>query len=231
MKRWVLVALATLVTAGLIGLGVWQLERRVWKLALIERVEHRVHAAPVAAPAPAQWPALSRANAEYLRVAVTGRFLRVRPTLVRATTTLGGGYWVVAPFRTDDGFIALINRGFVTPEQREGVLRADALRAGVDARVGGLVRMSEPNGALLRANVPADGRWYSRDVAAISHAQNLAGAAPYFIDAETSPDAGQLPVGGLTVIAFRNSHLLYAITWFTLALMVAALGVRMARHR
>jgi surfeit locus 1 family protein len=37
------------------------------------------------------------------------------------------------------------------------------------------------------------------------------------------------PVAGLTVIAFHNSHLVYAITWYTLALMVAAaiwLGVR-----
>jgi len=37
------------------------------------------------------------------------------------------------------------------------------------------------------------------------------------------------PVAGLTVIAFHNSHLVYAITWYTLALMVAGaiwLGVR-----
>lgn len=29
------------------------------------------------------------------------------------------------------------------------------------------------------------------------------------------------PIGGLTVIAFHNSHLVYSITWYTLALMVA----------
>jgi len=38
-----------------------------------------------------------------------------------------------------------------------------------------------------------------------------------------------VPVGGLTVITFHNSHLVYAITWYTLALMVAGaiwLGIR-----
>jgi surfeit locus 1 family protein len=38
-----------------------------------------------------------------------------------------------------------------------------------------------------------------------------------------------VPVGGLTMITFHNSHLVYAITWYTLALMVAGafwLGIR-----
>jgi surfeit locus 1 family protein len=41
------------------------------------------------------------------------------------------------------------------------------------------------------------------------------------------------PIGGLTVIAFHNSHLVYAITWYTLALMVAVaiwLGIRNERR-
>ena len=33
------------------ALGWWQVERRTWKLALMERVEQRLHAAPVPLPA------------------------------------------------------------------------------------------------------------------------------------------------------------------------------------
>jgi surfeit locus 1 family protein len=47
--------------------------------------------------------------------------------------------------------------------------------------------------------------------------------------AGTAPGAGIVPVGGLTVITFHNSHLVYAITWYTLALMMAGaiwIGVR-----
>ena len=81
---------------------------------------------------------------------------------------------------------------------------------------------SEPGGAFLRSNDPAADRWFSRDVAAISASRGLSMVAPYFIDAEREPGGSRLPIGGLTVIAFPNNHLLYALTWGTLALMAAA---------
>ena len=47
------------------------------------------------------------------------------------------------------------------------------------------------------------------------------GVAPFFIDAQKEPGAAvQQPVGGLTVIQFRNHHLGYALTWFALAALV-----------
>jgi surfeit locus 1 family protein len=260
MKRWLLIAIATFAAAGFIALGAWQVERRTWKLALIERVEQRVHAAPVAAPGPADWRALTRENAEYRHVTLTGRFLVSRETRVRAVTELGEGFWLMAPLQTDDGFVVLVNRGFVpqgwrvtdeaateaaragaeTPPNAEGAAGTDA-PGKPSANVGtvtitGLLRITEPNGALLRSNAPADNRWYSRDVAAISNAQHLSDTAPYFVDAEAAadragPDANRPPVPGLTVVHFRNSHLQYAITWFALALMALGLGVRIARNR
>jgi surfeit locus 1 family protein len=57
--------------------------------------------------------------------------------------------------------------------------------------------------------------------------------APYFVDEEAGADS-TAPVGGLTVIAFRNSHLVYAITWYGLALMVlvgAGIVIREERRR
>ena len=38
------------------------------------------------------------------------------------------------------------------------------------------------------------------------------------------------PVGGLTVTAFTNNHLGYALTWYGLALMVAAAAVYVGRE-
>ena len=89
----------------------------------------------------------------------------------------------------------------------------------------GLVRLSEPGGGFLRSNDPANDRWYSRDVAAIGSARGWTDVAPYFVDADASP-AGQAvpgqPVGGLTVVTFRNEHLVYALTWLALAVMTGA---------
>ena len=238
------ISIAVLTCAGLISLGVWQLERRVWKLELIERVTRRVHAPPEPAPGPDAWSSLAAKNAEYRHVRLSGRWLNDRNTLVKAVTELGGGYWVLTPLHTADGFTVLVNRGFVPTEYRNLQTRGDHGVNGTgesrhDITVTGLLRLSEPGGAFLRHNDPHADRWYSRDVAAIAstHGLNAATTAPYFVDADASVagtvdtdtvDAGTVdtgnrsPVGGLTVIHFHNNHLVYAITWFSLALMPVA---------
>lgn len=213
---------ALLMTALLVGLGLWQLQRREWKHELIAQVEARVHAAPVPLPGRAEWPLLSAARDAYRRVVVEGRLLRDSETLVRATTALGSGYWVMTPLQTADGTV-LVNRGFVPPERRDAAARGETAGDG-PVRVIGLLRLSEPGGGFLRANDPAEDRWYSRDVAAIAARRGLGDAAPFFVDAEAALGAGRYPVGGLTVIRFADNHLAYALTWFGLALLSAWAG-------
>jgi surfeit locus 1 family protein len=306
-----------------VALGTWQVKRRIWKLDLIARVEQRVHAPPVASPAPAQWPSVTAAADEYRHVTATGTFLDGSQTLVQAVTDLGAGYWVLTPLQSSDGSIVLVNRGFVAADDRDRV-QPGALAPGAEvelptvqpaaaeispstaqtaaaaippptaqtaaaaipppaalpsavpvATVTGLLRITEPHGGFLRHNDPAANHWYSRDVQAIAAARGLTRVAPYFIDAEAvpsdataarpvtvttsgtrgatgiadtssapdtrdaigtpdrrgTPAAGPAvpPTPGLTVVTFHNSHLVYAITWYTLALMTAIairLGIR-----
>jgi surfeit locus 1 family protein len=244
------VTLAVLFFVLFVALGTWQVKRRVWKLDLIARVDQRVHAPPAAAPAPAEWPNVTAAADEYRHVVATGAFLDDSQTLVQAVTDLGAGYWVLTPLRLADGSIVLVNRGYVAADDRDrvrpgAIFQATATSAET-ARVTGLLRMTEPRGGFLRRNDPAANRWYSRDVQAIAAARGLTRVAPYFIDAEAAvgratSGASALsaaaaepgdsaaraasgravaPVAGLTVITFHNSHLVYAITWYTLAVMV-----------
>jgi len=196
---------------------VWQIERLGWKLDLIAAVDARVKAPPSALPPPADWAAMNATDDEYRHVQVHGTLLHCE-TLVQALTELGGGYWVMTPLQTVDG-IVLINRGFVPSDRRDPATRA--AQPGGPVTVTGLLRMSEPGGGFLRPNDPKDGRWYSRDVQAIANACGLAKVAPFFIDAEASPANAGPPFGGMTVVAFRNAHLSYAVTWFALALLSA----------
>lgn len=219
----VLFALGLAMTAGFVLLGNWQVERRAWKVDLIERVEARVDAAPVPAPGPAAWPGVTAANAEYLRVRATGGFLHDRETLVQAVTDLGSGFWVMTPLRTDRGFTLLVNRGFAPGARR-------AARVEGPVTVTGLLRLTEPEGGFLRRNDPAADRWYSRDVQAIARARGLADVAPYFVDADAAPDPGGFPRGGLTQVRFRNHHLVYALTWYALAALVAGALVLLVRY-
>ncbi len=163
---------------------------------------------------------VTAADHAYRRVRVTGVFLHDRETLVQAVTELGPGSWVITPFRMPDGAVVLVNRGFVAPDRRDPAARRVGETAG-ETTVTGLLRVTEPGGTLLRSNDASSDRWYSRDVAAIAAARGLTDVAPYFIDADATLNAHDLPVGGLTVIAFQNNHLVYAITWYALALMLA----------
>jgi surfeit locus 1 family protein len=229
VKRVVLTALALVACAGFVALGVWQLERRSWKLDLIQRVDERVHAEPAAAPAPSEWPSVDAQCCEYRRVRVEGHFLHDRETHVQAVTEAGAGFWVLTPLQTSEGFTVLINRGFVPLDRRDPATRQAGQIDGV-ATVTGLLRLTEPQGGFLRKNDPAANRWYSRDVQAISEARGLSRAAPYFIDAGAAPVPGGLPLGGLTVITFRNNHLQYAFTWFTLAAIAAGFVILIFRR-
>lgn len=215
-----LIGLCAAFTVAFVLLGVWQVQRRAWKLDLIARVEQRIHAEPVPAPEPKAWSE----DDVYRRVRLSGVFDHDRATLVQAVTEKGPGFWVLTPLKTDRGFIVLVNRGFVPAELKTAVAHG----AGPSTVIG-LLRATEPRGAFLRQNQPGQGRWYSRDVEAIAAARRLAGVAPYFVDADAMPNPGGWPLGGLTVVRFPNSHLIYALTWFGLALLTSGAGVYVAR--
>ena len=169
---------ALLVAAGavflvLMALGVWQVQRLGWKTDLIARVDARVAADPVPAPGPADWAGLTADSAEYRRVTVEGEYAPGGDVLVQAVTERGPGFWVMTPLETRQGWHLLVNRGFVATDRRDD----RPLPAGPQT-VTGLLRLSQPGGAFLRANDPAAGRWYSRDTQAIAPTLGLPEVAP-----------------------------------------------------
>lgn len=228
-RRAVFAAAALIAAIGLAALGVWQLERRVWKHELVAAVEARIHAAPVAAPGPGAWDAVDAKDDAYRRVTATGVFRHDRETLVQAVTDRGPGFWVLTPLETP-GFILLVNRGFVPKDRRDATSRAAGNVAGT-VTVTGLLRVTEPGGAFLRSNDLVANRWFSRDVRAIAKARGLSNVAPYFIDADASPNPGNYPVGGLTVVRFPDNHLVYALTWFALCALSLFFAWRLWRIR
>lgn len=226
LARVVIVSVALAAFIGFIALGNWQLERRAWKLALIDRVTERAHASALPAPLPARWPDISRDADEYRAIVLRGHFQRELDIRVVAATELGSGYWIMTPLHTKERGTVLVNRGFIA----QGIDAAPAPSG--EVRVEGLLRLSEPAGSVLRDNVPAEDRWYSRDVQAIAERHGLR-LAPYFVDARSDQPGspgGSGPVGGLTIISFHNSHLVYALTWYGLAAMVVGAAVIVFRE-
>lgn len=216
-RRWPAAVALAVVFVALLALGAWQIRRLAWKRALIAQVEARIHAAPVPPPRTAR----SAADA-YLRVAVAGRYLTESDTYVRAVTGRGPGAWVLTPLVADDGRTILVNRGF-RPSH-------DAAPQPGRVRVVGLLRLTEPDGGFLQSNQSAADRWFSRDVAAIAARRGVARVAPFFVDAEATARGPRAPIGGLTVVRFANNHLVYALTWYTLAGMTAFALYRLFRQ-
>lgn len=223
-------ALAFFLFVVFFSLGTWQLYRLDYKHELIDRVESRVGLPPVQAPAQDQWSSVSRETQEYRSVKVQGEFLVQYTTRVQAATVLGAGHWLMTPLRNQDGDLVWINRGFI-PATQSDPMTIENTQGQFEVR--GLLRITEADGAFLRKNNPSNNRWYSRDTAALSEHHGLKQTAPYFIDVGRPRNLGEemtgfepknYPVDGLTVIKFRNNHMVYAITWYALALMVLGLA-------
>ncbi|MEM6713244.1 MAG: SURF1 family protein [Pseudomonadota bacterium] len=215
--------IAAVVLMTMLSLGVWQVQRLQWKVDLIETVEARAFGEPVDAP----FGAVTEDDHAYLRVVTEdGVFMHDQTQRVKALTELGAGSWLMTPLQTDTR-IVWINRGFVPAGSRED----DWAQPNGSVSITGLLRMTEPNGTLLEKNDPNEGRWFSRDVVALSAAAGLGRTAKYFVDADHMGGDESWPRGGLTQVNFRNSHLSYALTWFAMAALFLGGMIYVIRDR
>jgi surfeit locus 1 family protein len=209
------------------ALGVWQLQRLEWKRGLIAQREAAIAAAPVALPR-----TLGEARAlEYHPIVADGTFRHDKEIVVNAIGPTGdAGFDVLTPLREGDGRIVLVNRGFVPVALKDRAKRAAGEPAG-KVHIAGLLRLppeQKPNW-FVPDNRPKEGDWYWVDLGAMSAADGLATVAPFYIDADATPNPGGWPEGGVTLPALPNNHLQYAITWFSLA--VAALVIYVLSQR
>jgi surfeit locus 1 family protein len=236
MTRFRALALPLLMTAVglavLVGLGTWQLERREWKLALIERIEARAHADPLPlAAAKRRWE--ESGDIEYLRLALTGRFLHDQERHLYTIVDGRAGWQVITPLQTPGGEIVLVDRGFVPEERKDAAARREGQVQG-SVRLTGLARAAGRPSWFTPDNRPDLNRWFWRDIPGMTASLPPAlgeRAAPFVVEAEAAPVPGGWPRGGVTRLALPNRHLEYAITWFGLAAALIAVFALYARRR
>lgn len=228
LRRLLVPGLVSLVgVAVLIGLGVWQLERMAWKRALIATLTERLAADPVPLPPPAAWPGLSREANEFRRVRVSGTFRHDKEALVYAigsgsrTAPTGLGYRVFTPLVLAGGETVLVDRGFVPDADKAPETRAAGQVTG-PLEIVALLRWPETRPTFAPADDPGRNIWFARDPAAIAAVKGLTIPA-FYLDLETPAPPGGLPRPVLLRPNLPDNHLQYAITWFSLALALAAI--------
>lgn len=209
-----------------LGLGFWQMERREWKLDILQRIATNQAAPPMTLDELLTGNPLRH---EYGRVKVAGTFEHGREFFLAARSLKNKvGLQVIVPFKTDDGRVVLFDRGWAP--DRNAATQAAAQATG-KVEVTGIVRRSQTKARFAPENVPDKNVWFQADVPLM---RKLAGAPPdprldaFFLDADATPNPGGVPVGGQTRLEIPNDHLQYAITWFLLAL--ALIGVYLAYH-
>jgi len=214
---------AIIMVAILCGLGVWQLQRLQWKEALIATVSGHMTAAPVSLD---QVLAMNADDAQYRKVALSGRFANAKEAYVFTTDVNGDAvYHVLTPFLTDDGRTLMVDRGEI-PQTKLSPQSRTAVEG--ETHLVGVWRVPDGTGLFTPKPEPEKHIWYARDLTGIAAADRVRLTTPVVIEADAAPNPGGLPVGGQTVVDFPNNHLEYAITWFGLA--AGLLGVYLAYH-
>ena len=204
--------------AVLLSLGWWQVERLAWKEGILADIGARISAAPVEVPAN-----VSPESDRYLPVEVTGRIGQEALRVLVSQKRVGAGYRLISALDTGVRRV-LLDRGFIRvgadiPVPPEGLVTAIGNLHWPDERLS-----STPG------NDVAGNMWFARDIAQMAEVLDT---EPVLVvtRALSVPEEGVSPLpvdtGGIP-----NDHLSYAITWFSLAAIWAAMtGVFIWRMR
>jgi surfeit locus 1 family protein len=222
-----------------VGLGVWQLQRRTEKHALIAALTERLAADPAPLPPAAQWSALTPARDEFRRVRLSATYQSGPDAMVYSSGSAiredisGPGTWAFLPARLPTGETVVVDTGFVqnTMQDRDQQDRAvKRLITGQPVELTGYIRFPEHAGLLTPAENPAKRLWFTRDHLAMAQALGWGDVTPFYIDLEAPVPESGVPKPGPLDVHLKDDHMQYAITWFCLAgAVVIAFGVWLRR--
>ena len=213
-----------------VGLGLWQLQRRVEKHALIAALNERLAAETGPLPSPAQWSALTPAKDEFRRVSFTATYDSRPDAMVYSSGSAvredisGPGTWAFVPARLPSGETVVINAGFVQNTMQDRSVQDRAVTRLITREpvmLTGYIRFPEADGMLTPPENPAKRLWFTRDHLAMARAlgwdQRGGPVAPFYIDLEQPVPANGIPKPGRLEVHLKDDHMQYAITWFGLA--------------
>ncbi len=199
----------------LLSLGIWQVGRLEWKEGKLAEIEARIAEAPVPMPANPD-PLVDK----YQPVEISGQFESGELHVLTSVKGPGPGYRVIAPFVLTDGRRIMVERGFA-PSRAKNTPRP----LGAAQLEGNLHWPVEVDGFTPAPDTDVN-IWYARDVAPMADTLNT---LPILViqRSDTASGLRLMPVG---IDGIANDHLQYALTWFSLAFIWAAMTVYFLRR-
>jgi len=231
-RIWPIVLWAGLGIAVLLALGTWQLFRLAEKQALLAEIAERTKAAPLSLS-----EVLARrdkgADIEFDAVKVRGVFDHASERHKLATFEGSPGWQIITPFKSEEGIVALVDRGVVPADLKDAAKRNENP---APLELTAVVRAHGHERGFFDPDNDADGNlWYWWDVPAMLSSVTIApdmNVAPFILQELPGGDPKRFPRPAGPEVQLSNNHLQYAITWFSFAatlLVIAGLFIRKQR--
>ncbi|EAQ45767.1 SURF1 family protein [Roseobacter sp. MED193] len=195
--------------ATLLGLGTWQVQRLAWKADLLETIQTRIAATPVDVP-----QAPSETADRYRAVTAVGELGAQELHVFWVTKEAETGYRVISALETEEGRRLLLDQGFLPAADKDTPRSPGAVSV-----TGNLLWPDEGDWTTPAPDADAN-ILYARDLAYM--ADQLATEPVMIVARSLTPETSVTPQA-VTSVGIPNNHLQYAITWFSLAFIWAAM--------
>tara|TARA_B100000900_G_scaffold330753_1_gene291327 strand:- start:697 stop:1392 length:696 start_codon:yes stop_codon:yes gene_type:complete len=201
----------------LIALGTWQIDRLGQKQDLLKKI-YRVNEDITNF----KYTNIDENNLDdwlYRKIEIHGNFMSQDSLFVFAHLSDprgkfgGAGYWVLNPYKSLEGKVIIINRGFI-PQNTFDQFLSDSFKYKKNT-ITGYVRKFERKNLFTPNSNMDQGVLYLFDKNEIREMFRIKDIEPYFID--QIDQYSELPQSNETQLKFPNNHLSYAITWYGLA--------------
>lgn len=215
MRRLLVPAISTVIMlVVLVGLGVWQLQRRAWKHDLLARIDAAEHLPAVPMP---------ELPDSFAKVHLAGRLrtdLQARYGAELRGDTLGAQ--LIVPLERDGAAPVLVDLGWLPND------RISHLAFPKDS-VDGFIRPPEHAGTFSGTDDPGQHLFYTLDPAVIGASLGYSKVAPFTLVAMGAVPTGVYPVPATEMPRPVDNHLQYAFTWFGFALTLLVIFTLYAR--
>lgn len=204
----------------LIMLGTWQVERLQWKNSQIAEIKMKSNNPPTEYLG----EAVELETQQYMLFNLTGTFQHEKEKhLYTGPKTMKGtpGYNIFTPLLLENGESVLVDRGWVPKDKKSQDQRPETLTEGI-TKITAMLHRGEKPGYFTPENDIKQNLWFWADVRLML--ENNSAQDIYFRELKSISRKG-IPIAGETQIKKRNDHLQYAITWYSLAIILLVIYV------
>ncbi len=190
----------------LIALGTWQVQRRTEKQQMLNRIEANISTNTTSFK--------NIAEDEFKKMTLTGKYLYDKEFLLLNKPFNGKpGQHVMTPFQNTKGDVIIVDRGWVQTDKDYGK-PAGQIKITTIIRAG--QRLNSMAKLVILENNPQKQAWFWLDLPKIYESLGLP-QKDYYLDLTTDEKLSSYPYALSGKIEVYNEHLIYIITWYSLA--------------